>query len=113
MARISGIGAKKLESYGAAFLAVITGATENLHPQRLRLAGQPAADIFDRLAEAQLRLMRGEDGIEKPLSLSQSVLRRIAEARPTTLADLDRVGDLGAAKLERFGTAFLAICRGD
>lgn len=113
MARISGVGAKKLESYGAAFLAVITGATENLHPQRLRLAGQPAADIFDRLAEAQLRLMRGEDGIEKPLSLSQSVLRRIAEARPTTLADLDRVGDLGAAKLERFGTAFLAICRGD
>lgn len=113
MARISGIGAKKLESYGAAFLAVITGATENLHPQRLRLAGQPAADIFDRLAEAQLRLMRGEDGIEKPLSLSQSVLRRIAEARPTTLAELDRVGDLGAAKLERFGTAFLAICRGD
>ena len=113
MARISGIGAKKLESYGAAFLAVITGATENLHPQRLRLAGQPAADIFDRLAEAQLRLMRGEDGIEKPLSLSQSVLRRIAEARPTSLADLDRVGDLGAAKLERFGTAFLAICRGD
>ncbi|WP_149141381.1 DNA helicase RecQ [Gemmobacter caeruleus] len=111
MAGISGVGAKKLESYGAAFLSVITGAAESLHPARMRLAGQPAGAIFDRLAEAQLRLMRGEDGTGKPLSLSQSSLRRIAEARPQNLADLDRAGDLGAAKLDRFGTAFLEICR--
>jgi len=111
MAGISGVGAKKLESYGAAFLSVITGAAESLHPARMRLAGQPAGAIFDRLAEAQLRLMRGEDGTGKPLSLSQSSLRRIAEARPQNLADLDRAGDLGAAKLDRFGTAFLDICR--
>ena len=110
MARISGVGAKKLESYGGAFLAVITGAGENLHPARMRLAGKPAADLFDRLAEAQLRLMRGEDGTGKPMSLSQTTLRRIAEARPQTLADLDRAGDLGTARLDRFGTAFLEIC---
>ena len=113
MAQISGVGAKKLDSYGGAFLAVINGAAENLHPARMRLAGQPAAAIFDQLAEAQLRLMRGADGIDKPLSLSQTSLRRIAEARPQTLAELDRAGDLGAAKLERFGPAFLAICRGE
>ncbi|MEH7827722.1 DNA helicase RecQ [Gemmobacter denitrificans] len=112
MAQISGVGAKKLESYGAAFLAVITGAADALHPARAKLAGQPAAEIFDRLAEAQLRLMRGEDGIGKPLSLSQAALRRIAEARPASLAELDRAGDLGPAKLERFGAAFLDICRG-
>ena len=112
MAQISGVGAKKLESYGGAFLAVITGAEESLHPARLRLAGQPAADVFDRLAEAQLRLMRGEDGIGKPMSLSQTSLRRIAEARPQTLDELDRAGDLGAAKLARFGEAFLEVCRG-
>ena len=111
MAQISGVGAKKLESYGGAFLAVITGASESLHPARMRLAGQPEAALFDQLAEAQLRLMRGEDGIGKPLSLSQTSLRRIAEARPQTLTDLDRVGDLGEAKLERFGAAFLDLCR--
>lgn len=55
--------------------------------------------------------MRGEDGTGKPLSLPQSTLRRIAEARPTTLADLDRVGDLGAQKIERFGEAFLDVLR--
>ncbi len=31
MARITGVGAKKLESYGAAFLEVITGASAS-HP---------------------------------------------------------------------------------
>jgi ATP-dependent DNA helicase RecQ len=109
MAGINGVGAKKLESYGLAFLAVINGAAEALHPQRLRLAGRDAGALFDALAEAQLRLMRGKDGIDKPLSLSQSALRKIAEARPSTLSDLDRVGDLGPAKLERFGPAFLAL----
>jgi ATP-dependent DNA helicase RecQ len=112
MMGITGVGAKKLESYGAQFLAVITGAqTATLHPARMRLAGRPAADVFDRLAEAQLALMRGADGIGKPLSLSQGTLRKIAEARPGTLSDLDRTGDLGPAKLERFGDAFLEILR--
>jgi ATP-dependent DNA helicase RecQ len=112
MMGITGVGAKKLESYGAQFLAVITGAqTATLHPARMRLAGRPAADVFDRLAEAQLALTRGADGIGKPLSLSQGSLRKIAEARPSTLSDLDRAGDLGPAKLERFGEAFLEILR--
>lgn len=112
MMGITGVGAKKLESYGAAFLAVITGAdAAPLHPARMRLAGQAAGDIFDRLAEAQLALLRGEDGTGKPLSLSQNQLRKIAEARPSTLSELDRAGDLGPAKIERFGQAFLDVLR--
>ncbi|MFN3723232.1 MAG: DNA helicase RecQ [Paracoccaceae bacterium] len=111
MAGVTGVGAKKLDSYGAAFLAVINGAAEPLHPARQRLAGRPSGPIYDRLAEAQLSLLRGEDGTGKPLSLSPATLRRIAEARPSTLSDLDRVGELGPAKIERFGTAFLEILR--
>ena len=107
---ITGVGAKKLESFGAAFLEVITGAApETMHPARRRLAGRDAGALYDRLAAAQLRLARGEDGIGKLMSLSPSTLRRIAEARPSTLADLDRVGDLGPQKLDRFGAAFLEI----
>ncbi|SNX69666.1 ATP-dependent DNA helicase RecQ [Cereibacter ovatus] len=111
MAGITGIGAKKLESYGAIFLAVVTGAAEAMHPQRRRLAGRDAAEVFDRLTEVQVALMRGEDGTGKPLSLPQSTLRRIAEARPSTLSDLDRVGDLGPQKIERFGEAFLDVLK--
>ena len=110
MAQITGVGAKKLESYGALFLAVITGAAAMpLHPQRMRLAGRDAGALFDLLEAEQLRLARGDDGIGKQLSCNSATLRKIAEARPSTLSDLDRAGALGPQKLERFGAAFLEI----
>ncbi len=110
MAQISGVGAKKLESYGALFLEVITGAfAMPLHPQRMRLAGRGAGLLFDLLAAEQLRLARGEHGTGKHLSCTTASLRKIAEARPSTLPDLDRTGALGPQKLERFGQAFLDI----
>ncbi|WP_062762039.1 DNA helicase RecQ [Falsirhodobacter sp. alg1] len=108
MARIGGVGARKLESYGDTFLAVINGEAPAMHPQRRRLAGRDAGMIFDRLVAEHLRLARGEDGTGKPLSCSTAVLRKIAEAKPRSMADLERVGALGAARLERFGEAFLA-----
>lgn len=112
MMGITGVGAKKLESFGAAFLAVITGAAaEDMHPSRRKLVGQDAGQVYDRLAETQLRLQRGADGTEKLLSLTPGTLRKIAEARPSTLSDLDRIADLGPQKIERFGDAFLEILR--
>ena len=112
MAGITGVGAKKLESFGAAFLEVITGAVPvPLHPQRMRLVGRAAGDLFDRLCEIQLALQRGEDGTGKPLSCSSATLRRIAEARPSTLAGLEDAGALGPQKMERFGQAFLDALR--
>lgn len=111
MAAITGVGAKKLESYGAAFLAVITGAAEALHPQRLRLAGQEAGAVFDRLADTQLALSRGEDGTGKYLSVTHSTLRLIAERRPSTLTELQRIQGMGEQKVERFGEAFLLVLR--
>ncbi len=114
MARISGVGAKKLESFGLAFLSVITGAeTTALHPQRMRLAGRQEGEIFDRLAELNIRLSRGEDGTERPLSCTQTTLRKIAEARPASLAELERISGVGPQKAERFGAAFLAAIDGD
>ena len=103
MARISGVGAKKLESYGEAFLAVIAGEVERLHPARRALAGRPAGELYDRLEAAQRRLARGEDGCARPLSVSPGVLRRIATERPRDLARY-----LDAARLERFADAFRA-----
>ncbi len=112
MAQVSGVGVKKLETYGAAFLEVITGAPPPpAHPARRALAGRDAGPLYDRLAEVQMRLMRGTDGTGKPMSLSPAQLRRIAEARPTTLSDLDRAADLGPARIERFGEAFLDVLR--
>ena len=110
MMGITGVGAKKLESFGATFLAVITGAPPApMHPSRMRLVGRDAGTIYDRLAEVQLNLQRGEDGTGKYLSCTHSTLRQIAERRPSSLQEMDAVQGMGALKIERFGEAFLAV----
>ena len=107
LARISGVGAKKLERYGDAFLQVINGEAEAMHPTRRRLAGRAAGSLYDRLLEVQADLARGETGIDKPLSCSASVLARVASARPRDLGELTRI--LGERRAERFGPAFLDV----
>ncbi|WP_308917756.1 DNA helicase RecQ [Jannaschia sp. LMIT008] len=107
MAGITGVGAAKLEKYGAAFLSVITGEVPDpVHPARRKLAGRSQGDVYDRLLAAQTDLIRGSDGTEKPLSCSSSLLAKVAGARPDR-GDVDRV--LGPRYADRFGAAFTAI----
>ncbi|WP_299911886.1 DNA helicase RecQ [uncultured Paracoccus sp.] len=113
MAQVSGVGAKKLESFGREFLSVIAGAVPEMHPARMKLAGRPEGALFDRLVEAQALLSRGEDGTGKPLSCTSRTLKLVAEQRPRTLDELARVSGMGEQKAERFGAAFLdAIAAG-
>ena len=107
MARVNGVGAKKLEQYGAAFLEVINGEAEMMHPTRRKMAGRESGTLYDRLQEVQADLSRGEDGIDKPLSCSSSLLARIAAARPRDIDGLARL--LGDKRTERFGAAFLDV----
>jgi ATP-dependent DNA helicase RecQ len=111
MAGISGVGARKLESYGQVFLEAINGAGDQMHPSRKRLIGRPEAGLFDRLAEVQLQLARGEDGTGKYLVCTQSTLRQIVERRPGSLAEMETISGMGEQKLERFGAAFLDLLR--
>jgi ATP-dependent DNA helicase RecQ len=110
MARISGVGAVKLERYGAAFLQVITGlAPAPVHPARRKLAGRDAATLYDALESSARDLARGDIGTEKPLSLPPATLRAIAESRPASLSALARVRGMDDARMDRFGTAFLTL----
>ena len=111
VAQVSGVGAKKLESYGRAFLEVIAGAgaAEPVHPARRKLAGTAAASLYDALDAAQRDLARGEDGHDRFLSCTATMLRRIAEVKPKTRADLERIAGMGAAKLDRFAETFLSV----
>ena len=111
MARISGVGAKKLERYGDAFLSVIGGEAEHMHPSRRKLAGRDAGALYDRLLQVQAGLARGMDGMEKPLSCSASQLAKVAQARPGDLAAMERI--LGDKRTERFGPAFLDVLAED
>ncbi len=107
MARIGGVGAKKLESYGAAFLAVITGEAREVHPTRRKLAGRDEGSLYDRLHATQMDLRQGPEGTDKPMSLSASELARVAKHKPRDEAALERL--IGARHAERFGPAFLDI----
>lgn len=109
MARVGGVGATKLERYGAAFLEVINGEAEQLHPTRRKLAGRAAGEVYDQLIEAQARLLRGPEGIDKPLSCSASLLARVASQRPRDSDALARL--IGEKYAERFGPAFLDVLR--
>ncbi|WP_138936021.1 DNA helicase RecQ [Roseovarius arcticus] len=107
MARIGGVGAKKLDQYGDAFLEVINGEAAQMHPSRRKLAGRAAGSIYDQLIETQTQLARGADGLDKPLSCSTSLITRIAEQRPRDAAQMARI--LGDKRAERFGPAFLDV----
>jgi ATP-dependent DNA helicase RecQ len=109
MAQISGVGAKKLSTYGDAFLAVINGAADEVHPTRRRLAGLDAGAIYDRLLEIQTDLARGPDGTDKPLSCSASQLSKVAQMHSPDAQMLERV--LGERRADRFGPAFLDVLR--
>ncbi|MCP5074568.1 MAG: DNA helicase RecQ [Rhodobacteraceae bacterium] len=106
-AQLPGVGAVKLKRYGTAFLEVINGAADELHPARRKLAGKPAGELYDRLLEAQLELVHGVSGTEKYLTCTNSTLSKIAETRPRDLGTLERVQGVGPQKAARFGIAFL------
>ena len=107
MAHIGGVGAKKLESYGRAFLEVIAGEAENLHPSRRKLAGRDEGLIYDRLLAAQSALLRGPHGADKPMTCSASMLAKVAQLRNADIASLTRL--IGERHAERFGDAFLGV----
>ena len=114
MMGITGIGAKKLDTYGAAFLEILTGApVQPLHPARMKLAGRQAAELFDLLAEAQLALSRGKDGTGKFLSCTHSTLAQLADRKPRSLGEMEHIQGMGPLKVERFGAAFLQILSGE
>ncbi|MCC5971871.1 MAG: DNA helicase RecQ [Pararhodobacter sp.] len=111
-ARITGVGATKLERYGASFLEVITReAVAMPHPARRKLAGAQSAPLYDRLLETEQTLARGDCGTLKPLSLTPAQRARLASQRPGDMSALTRL--IGERAAERFGPAFIELFHAD
>jgi ATP-dependent DNA helicase RecQ len=107
--KLPGVGAVKLKRYGKAFVEVITGVVDEIHPARRRLVGRDAGSLFDQLQEAQVQLAKGESGFDTYLNCDSSTLSKIAQQRPRTLQELESMNGMGSKKSERFGIAFLDI----
>lgn len=110
-AKLSGVGNVKLERYGDAFLEVINGAVDEVHPSRRRLAGRETGALFDQLQSMQIELAMGPHGHDKPMACSASLLAKVAQAKPRDITAMERI--LGEKKSERFGEAFLEILQSE
>uniref|UniRef100_UPI00196A1538 HRDC domain-containing protein n=1 Tax=Sandarakinorhabdus rubra TaxID=2672568 RepID=UPI00196A1538 len=77
--------------------------------ERSASAGLDAADtpLFEAL-RALRRTLAAEAGVPPYVVFHDSTLRAMAANRPDSLAALGRVPGVGAAKLERWGPAFLS-----
>ena len=107
LARINGVGAKKLERYGRAFLEVIAGDAPDMHPARRKLATSGAGGLYDALLESQARLIRGACGTLKPMTCSAGQLAKLAHAKPRDESGIVRI--IGERHAERFAETFLDV----
>ena len=104
MHAISGVGQKKLLKFGDSFLSVITGkGIEKIHPIRKKIAGKPNVWLYDLIEEVIKMHDRGENGLEKPLYVSPSLILKIFEREPKKLSDLQDVSGMTDKILKRYG----------
>jgi ATP-dependent DNA helicase RecQ len=78
---------------------------------RLSVFGICNAEELALVQPVARALIARESGVPPYVVFHDSTLREIAAARPATLAELGRLQGIGAAKLERFGEAMLAVVR--
>ena len=68
--------------------------------------------LFSRLCELR-RALAHEQGVPPYVVFKDSTLREMAQALPASLEELGRISGVGAAKLQKYGAAFLAALQGD
>jgi len=103
-------------SFGPGARPILKGETKVeivLPPRRSRRKGRPAADyphdpLFEAL-RAQRRQLAAEAGVPPYVIFHDSTLREMAALKPATLHALARISGVGAAKLDRYGAAFVEI----
>jgi len=74
------------------------------------VASRESEALFQALRERRLRLARAER-VPPYVVASDRTLHEIAELRPQTLAQFDGIYGIGAAKLARYGAAFLEVVK--
>ena len=67
--------------------------------------------LFEAL-RAERRRLADAHGVPAYVIFHDATLAQMAAERPRTLAELAQINGVGAAKLERYGEAFLAVVRG-
>lgn len=117
---INGVGNRKLERYGKAFLEEIKKyLTENGYDeetltseQESKAGSKSKADpkLFDILKQLRKNLAE-EEKVPAYFIFSDVILHEISEKKPKNKAELLEIKGVGSVKLERYGKAFLEEIR--
>jgi hypothetical protein len=81
-------------------------------PAAKALVSEDAAPLLSAL-KAKRRALAEAQGVPAYVIFTDRTLIEMAETRPHTLDEFARIGGVGAAKLERYGAAFLAVISGE
>ena len=102
-------------SFGPAAKPILKGEAALeivLPPKRGRRARKardyPHDPLFEALRACR-RALAAESGVPPYVIFHDSTLREMAELKPATLHALSRISGVGAAKLERYGAAFVEV----
>jgi ATP-dependent DNA helicase RecQ len=103
-------------SFGPAAKAILKGeepVSVVVPPKRERRKRNGGVDyphdpLFEALRERRRDLAK-EAGVPPYVIFHDSTLRELAEAKPRSLAAMAHISGVGAAKLERYGSAFLEV----
>jgi ATP-dependent DNA helicase RecQ len=100
------------------------------HPSSTSTSSRPKARSAEAERSASLPLTPAQQALERQLRewrkaeaaktgkpafivFGDAVLKNIAQAHPTTLAELQQISGIGPDKADRYGAAVIAICRGE
>jgi ATP-dependent DNA helicase RecQ len=109
-------------SFGPAARAILKGEETVelvLPPKRARRRrardgdAYPADDPLFEALRARRRELAAEAGMPPYVIFHDSTLREMAAAKPDSLQAMARIGGVGAAKLDKYGAAFVEVIRGE
>jgi ATP-dependent DNA helicase RecQ len=104
-----GPGAKPLLK-GEAKLELVIQPKRQRRSRRGQEANPDGDPLFDALRACR-RDVAKQAGVPPYVVFHDSTLREIAELKPQSLTALERVSGVGAAKLDRYGAAFVEVVR--
>jgi ATP-dependent DNA helicase RecQ len=105
-----GPGAKPLLK-GGETLELVLPPKRARRTRRDRAANPEGDPLFEAL-RARRRDLAKEAGVPPYVIFHDSTLREMAELKPTSLHALSRVAGVGAAKLDKYGAAFVEVIEG-
>ena len=85
-------------------LKVINGNSfHKMRRARVKIVGKPKAWLYDLILEVINKHNQGVSGLDKPIRVSQTLIRRIFEREPKTLSELKDINGMTSDIIKRYG----------